>query len=104
MAAGGTLSIKAGDPGGWGQLSGVHFSVSILKRNHVLKETQRKPKRLYLGNQLNEERDRKGHEHVTMKFEDDNDANNDIFPKDNYADYNMFLEDEEEGSTLASGS
>ena len=99
MAAGGTLSLKAGDPGGWSRLNGVHFSVSILNRNNVLKETQRKPKRLYLGNQLNED-GREGHDNVTMKFEDNNDVNNYTFPKDNYADYNMFIEDEGEGSTL----
>ena len=62
-------------------------------------ETQRKPKRLYLGNQLNEDR-REGHDNVTRKFEADNDVNNDMFPKDNLADYNMFIEDEEEGKLL----
>ena len=59
-------------------------SLRSLHRNNVLMETQRKPKRLYLGNQLNEDR-REGHDNVTRKFEDDNDVNNDMFPKDNYA-------------------
>ena len=105
MAAGGTLSLKAvdfssGHPWRPLGLSGVHFSVSILSINNVFKETKRKPKRLYLGDQLNEVRERDVHDNVTRKVEDDNDADDNMFPEDNYADYNMFIEDEGEGSTL----
>ena len=70
-------------------LYGLFFSVSILDRDDVLSKTRREQKSLDLGNQLNEDRVYK----FTVNVEDDNDANDYLFHKDNFSDYKIFIED-----------
>ena len=86
MTAGGTLSLKTGDGVSF---YGLFFSVSILDRDNVLSKTRREQKSLDLGYKLNEDRVDK----FTVDVEDDNYANDYMFHKDNYSDYEIFIED-----------
>ena len=90
MTAGGTLSLKTGNAM---RLYGLYFSVSILGPNNVFSDTRRKHKSLGLGIQPNDDS-------FTRDIEDDNVAYDDMFHEDNNLDYNMFIEDLEEGSAL----
>ena len=84
MTAGETLSLKIGDVE---RLYGLFFSVSILSPENVFSDQRRKHKSLDLRD-----------------IEDDNVAHDDMFHNDTDLDYNMFIEDMEEGSALSDHS